>query len=69
MAAGGPQFGNLEAGALGSLTTPVISALTGGLVTMAGATVNGAALPAFRRYRWEAGAAAEQRPHVTAADA
>ena len=33
--AGGGQLGNLEAGALGSLTSPVISALTGGLVTMA----------------------------------
>jgi len=68
VAAGGPQLGNLEAGALGSLTTPVISALTGGLVTVAGALVIGAALPAFRRYRWEPGAAAEQRPHVTAAE-
>ena len=37
VAAGGPQLGNLEAGALASLTTPVISAVTGGLVTMAGA--------------------------------
>ena len=68
VAAGGPQLGNLEAGALASLTTPVISALTGGLVTVAGCLVIGAALPAFRRYRWEPGAAAEQRPHVTAAE-
>jgi MFS family permease len=64
--AGGPQLGNLEAGALASLTTPVISALAGGLVTVAGALVIGAALPAFRRYRWEPGVAAEQRPvHIT----
>ena len=68
VAAGGPQLGNLEAGALASLTTPVISALTGGLVTVAGCLVIGAAMPAFRRYRWEPGAAAEQRPHVTAAE-
>lgn len=49
--ASGGQLGNLEAGALGSLTTPVISALVGGLVTVAGAVVIGLALPAFTRYR------------------
>ena len=49
--AGGAQLGNLEAGALGSLTTPVISALSGGLATIAGAIVIGLALPAFTRYR------------------
>ncbi|HEX9033159.1 MAG TPA: MFS transporter [Streptosporangiaceae bacterium] len=49
--AGGGQIGNLEAGALGSLTSPVISALTGGLATIAGAIVIGLALPAFTRYR------------------
>jgi MFS family permease len=47
----GGQLGNLEAGALGSLTSPVISAFTGGLVTVAGAVVIGLALPAFTRYR------------------
>ena len=51
--AGGPQVGNLEAGALASLTTPVISAVTGGLITVAGAVVLGVALPGFRRYRYE----------------
>ena len=49
--AGGGQIGNLEAGALGSLTSPAISALSGGLVTIAGAVVIGLALPAFTRYR------------------
>jgi MFS family permease len=49
--AGGGQLGNLEAGALGSLTSPVISALSGGLATIAGAVVIGLALPAFTRYR------------------
>ena len=48
---GGAELGSLEAGLLGSLTTPVISALTGGLLTMAGAVVIGAALPAFAKYR------------------
>lgn len=49
--AGGGQLGNLEAGALGSLTSPVISALSGGIATIAGAVVIGLALPAFTRYR------------------
>ena len=49
--AGGGQLGNLEAGALASLTSPAISALAGGLVTIAGAIVIGLALPAFTRYR------------------
>jgi hypothetical protein len=49
--AGGAQIGNLEAGALGSLTSPGISAFTGGLVTIAGAITIGLALPVFARYR------------------
>jgi MFS family permease len=49
--AGGGQIGSLEAGALGSLTSPTISALTGGIATIAGALVIGLALPAFTRYR------------------
>jgi MFS family permease len=49
--AGGGQLGNLEAGALGSLTSPVTSALAGGLATVAGAVVIGMALPGFARYR------------------
>ena len=56
--AGGGQLGNLEAGALGSLTTPVISAVAGGLVTVAGAVIIGLALPAFTRYRADAREAA-----------
>ncbi|HEY6496292.1 MAG TPA: MFS transporter [Trebonia sp.] len=49
--AGGSQLGSLEAGLVGSLTTPAISALSGGLLTVLGALAIGAALPAFRRYR------------------
>jgi MFS family permease len=49
--AGGSELGSLEAGLVGSLTTPVISALSGGLLTIAGALAIGAALPQFRRYR------------------
>lgn len=49
--AGGGQIGSLESGLLASFTSPVTSALTGGLLTIAGAVALGAALPAFRRYR------------------
>jgi MFS family permease len=49
--AGGGQLGNLEAGALGSLTSPTISALTGGLITIAGAVIIGLALPDFTQHR------------------
>lgn len=49
--AGGGQIGNLEAGALGSLTSPTISALAGGLATIAGAVAIGVTLPAFTRYQ------------------
>jgi MFS family permease len=51
--AGGGELGNVEAGALGSLTSPTISALTGGLATIAVALVIGLALPAFTRYRFK----------------
>lgn len=49
--AGGGQLGSLESGVLASLTSPVASALIGGVVTIAGAVAIGAALPVFRRYR------------------
>ena len=49
--AGGSQLGSLEAGLVGSWTTPAISALSGGLSTVAGAAAIGLLLPAFRRYR------------------
>jgi MFS family permease len=49
--AGGGQLGSLEAGVVASLTSPVISALAGGLATIAAALVIGLTLPAFARYR------------------
>jgi MFS family permease len=52
---GGAQIGNLEAGALGSLASPQISALAGGLATIAGAVVIGLALPVFTHYRRQPG--------------
>jgi MFS family permease len=48
--AGGSQLGSLEAGLVGSWTTPVISALSGGLLTVFGVLAIGAAMPGFRRY-------------------
>jgi len=49
--AGGSELGSLEAGLVGSWTTPAISALIGGLLTVFGVLVIGAALPGFRRYQ------------------
>jgi MFS family permease len=70
--AGGGQIGNLEAGALGSLTSPTISALSGGLVTIAGAIVISLTLPAFTRYHCQPRDLAPARPaglsYGTAAD-
>jgi len=66
--AGGGQLGDLEAGAVAAVTTPVISALAGGLATIAAALVIGLALPAFTRYRSEPDAAArDQRSPASAA--
>jgi MFS family permease len=49
--AGGSELGSLEAGLVGSWTTPAISALSGGLLTIVGTVAIGAALPGFLRYR------------------
>ena len=65
--AGGSQLGNLEAGALGSLTSPTISALSGGLATIAGTLVIGLALPAFTRYRSQQHDVTEKGPPAIAA--
>jgi hypothetical protein len=64
--AGGAQLGNLEAGVLASLTSPTISALSGGLVTIASAVVIGLALPAFTRYRRRPRYHPVTVPHATA---
>ena len=60
--AGGAQLGNLEAGTLAALTTPAISALTGGLATVAGAMILAVALPGFYRYRWTGDADGPRTP-------
>jgi len=47
---GVPRLGNFEAGVVASLTTPVISAVSGGLATILGALVLRLAVPALARY-------------------
>ncbi len=54
--AGGGEVGNLEAGAVGSLASPTIGAVSGGLATVAGTVVIGLALPAFTAYRRQSAA-------------
>lgn len=46
-----PEVGNFRAGAVASLTSPGISAVTGGLACVAGAGVIALLFPAFARYR------------------
>jgi MFS family permease len=47
---GGPRVGDVEAGAVASLTTPRISVVSGGLACAAGVVVLAWLLPEFRRY-------------------
>jgi MFS family permease len=49
--AGGPRLGDLEAGSVAALTTPVFSAVSGGLACIVGVALLGFAVPAFARYR------------------
>jgi MFS family permease len=48
--AGGPRLGDVEAGVVAQLTSPVISAVSGGLACLAGVIALGLAFPAFARY-------------------
>jgi MFS family permease len=48
---GCPQLGNFRAGAIGSLTSPGISAVSGGLAVIAGAALIGLTVPALVRQR------------------
>lgn len=64
----GDSLGRLESGAVGSLTTPTIGALSGGLATVVLAGVIGLALPAFARYRaGEATGSAEDASAIASA--
>jgi hypothetical protein len=49
--AGGPRLGDLEAGGVATLTTPVFSAVSGGLACVVGVVLLGLAVPALARYR------------------
>jgi len=46
-----PRLGNFESGAVAALTTPTISAVSGGLATMVGAALIRLAFPAVAHYR------------------
>jgi MFS family permease len=49
--AGGPELGDVESGTVAALTTPVISAVSGGLACLAGTIALALAFPAFARYQ------------------
>jgi MFS family permease len=65
--AGGSPVGNVEAGAVAALTSPVFSTVSGGIGCVAAAVLIGLAFPAFRRYQGKV--AAEPRPTAAAASA
>jgi len=48
--AGVPKLGDVEAGLVAQLTSPVFSAISGGLACVVGVTIIGLASPAFARY-------------------
>ncbi len=48
--AGGPRLGYVEGGIVAQIFTPLISVVSGGLITIAGAVLLVAAVPAFWRY-------------------
>jgi len=48
---GGPRLGDLEAGIVARLTSPVFSVVSGGLACIAGAWLVAARYPSLRRYR------------------
>lgn len=47
---GGPELGNFRGGLVASLTTPAISAVSGGIASLAGVVVLSAFFPALRRH-------------------
>jgi hypothetical protein len=48
---GGPRIGDFEAGLVATLTTPMISVVSGGLLCIAGVGVIGAIVPRFATWR------------------
>jgi hypothetical protein len=47
---GAPELGNFRAGVVGSLVTPAVSAISGGIATVLGAGLLRLAVPALARY-------------------
>ncbi|MGH2765816.1 MAG: MFS transporter [Actinomycetota bacterium] len=47
---GGPRLGDLEAGVVAQLTSPVVSVVSGGIACVAGVAVLSLVVPQFRRY-------------------
>lgn len=54
---GGPRLGDLEAGVVARLTSPVVSVVSGGLACILGAWLVGLRYPSLRSYRAATGAA------------
>jgi hypothetical protein len=48
---GGPRLGDVEAGIVASLFTPVVSVVSGGVACIAGVVLLALAVPEFARYR------------------
>jgi hypothetical protein len=47
---GGPRLGDVEAGFVAQLTSPVFSVISGGFACVVGVVILAAAVPAFARY-------------------
>jgi hypothetical protein len=63
--AGGPRVGDIESGAVAAATSPVVSAVSGGVACMIGVVLLGLAVPVLARYRpTEAATALERRREV-----
>ena len=62
--AGGPRLGDLEGGVVASMTSPVVSVVSGGILCVVGAAVLAWRMPAFARYRAgeSTGSSAEKSP-------
>jgi MFS family permease len=67
--AGVPKLGNFESGVVASFTSPGFSAVSGGLVTIAGALLIRLALPAMARYQARSGPDPENAPDTSLATA
>jgi MFS family permease len=65
--AGGPRLGDVESGVIAALTSPVISAVSGGLACVVGVALIGLAIPAFTHYDSEARAKEAQETSASPA--